>query len=300
MKTIIVLTDFSKTARNAANSAVEIAFQLDLAIVLVNSYLLPFAIFSAEAEGRSIVDSALMATVSESELKKEARRLRRLIDKKNLMASKPKVTTFASIEPIAQIIKNLNHSLDISMVVMGVHQTLLPIIFSAIDLELLLKQLNYPLLIIPRNYHISPIANFVFATDLGDNDLSILRLIQSYAKKFKFSIHVCHVVKPVFVPDFIEEDKLMKFQQRVAILGQGDMTFTVLKGRKLPSILSEFSTSIGADMLGIIYNPHSIVYQILNGSQTSKLAKNQKLPMLIFPSNFSETQNAQLETPVNK
>lgn len=291
MKTIIVLTDFSKTARNASNAAVEIACQLDLAILLVNSYLLPFAIFSAEAEGRLMIDPALMASISESELKKEARRLRRLIDKKTAIASKPKVTTFASIEPIAQIIKNLNHLYDISMMIVGGHHSALPAIFSAIDFESLLKQSNYPLLVIPRNYRGSPIANFVFATNLGHEDLSFLRLIQPYANKFKFDIHVCHITKPVFIPDFIQEDRLMKFERNVAMLGNGKITFTVLKGTNTAKVLHQFNSSIGADILAIMYNPHSMIYKLFNGTHTSKLAKNQKLPLLIYPSGLLETRN---------
>lgn len=291
MKTIIVLTDFSKIARDAANSAIEIACQLDLSILLINSYQLSFAIFAAEAEGRSIVDSALIASVSESGLKKEARRLRRLIDKKTAVTSKPKVTTFASSESIAQTIKNLNHSYEISIMIVGMHHSSLPAIFSAVDFEPLLKQLNYPLLVIPRNYRGSPIANFVFATNLGHEDLSFLRLIQPYAKKFKFSIHVCHIAKPVFVPDFIEEDRLMKFERNLAMLGNGKITFTVLKGTNTAKLLQQFNSSIGADILAIIYNPHSLIYKLFNGTHTSKLAKNQKLPLLIYPSSLLETHN---------
>ncbi|MEJ5995265.1 hypothetical protein WG904_12635 [Pedobacter sp. Du54] len=286
MKTILVLTDFSKTARVAANFASAIGCRLESALLLLNSYQLPFALFSAETEGRSIVDSALIATASESGLKKEARRLRRLIDKQTTTAFKPKVTTFASIESIAQILKNLNPSLQISMMVMGMHHTSLPLIFSAIDLEGLLKQLNYPLLIIPKNHKGTQIADFVFATDLGDDDLSFLRRIQPFAQKHKFNIHVCHIAKPVFIPDFIQEDKVTKFERNVAMLGRANITFTLLKGENMIKTLNEFNATIGADMLGIIYNPHSLLYKVLNGSHTTKLARHQKLPLLIFPANL--------------
>lgn len=286
MKTIIVLTDFSKTARNAANAAIDIAIQIHSNILLVNSYLLPFAIFAIEAEGRSLVDSALIASVSEAGLKKEARRLRRLIDTKT--TTKPQVDVLSSIESVNQTIKNLDESKQISMMIMGIHHTSLPIIFSAIDLEPLLKLLKYPLLIVPKKHCDFPITNFVFATDLDHDDLSILRLIHHYAKLFKFNIHVCHVSRPVFVPDFIEEDQVRKFEHRVAMLGQGHITFTNLKGKNIAKVLNEFNRAIGADILGIIYNPHSLTYKLLNGSHTSQLAKNQKLPLFIFPSNLLE------------
>lgn len=70
MKKIIVLTDFSATARNAANTALNIAILLNCDVLLINSFFLPFAIFTAEAEGRSMVDTALIASASQDSLKK--------------------------------------------------------------------------------------------------------------------------------------------------------------------------------------------------------------------------------------
>jgi len=285
MKKIIVLTDFSSTARNAANAALNIATLLNCDLLLINSFFLPFAIFTAEAEGRSMVDTALIASASEDSLKKEARRLRRMINSKTELTQKPIINYLSTIESINQTIKELNETLQVSMLVMGVHRTSLPIIFSAIDIEPLLKQLKYPLLIIPKSYRNSPIKNFVFATDLGNDDIPVLRQIQEYSKKLKFDIHVCHVTKPVFIPDFIEEDKQAKFINRLAFLGHNNITFTDLKGKNVAKTLNEFNRTIGADTLGIIYNPHSFAYKLLIGSHTSQLVKHQRLPLIIFPAN---------------
>ena len=289
MKKIIVLTDFSKTARNAANSAIEIAMQFPSDILLVHSYLLPFAIFASEAEGRSLVDSALIASSSEIGLKKEARRLKRLVDTRTWASPKPQVDTYSSMESVSAMVKTLSKSVQVSMLIMGKHHSSLPMIFSAVDLDPLLKQIKYPLLIIPTNHRAFPISNFVFATDLGRDDLAVLRVIQDYAKAFKFSIHVCHVSKPVFIPDFIEEDSVAKLTNRVALMGQGNITFTNLKGRSVARALNKFNQTIGTDMLGIIYNPHSLAYKLLNGSHTSKLVKSQQLPLIIFPPAFLES-----------
>ncbi|SFH12194.1 universal stress protein [Pedobacter insulae] len=286
MKTIIVLTDFSKAARNAANASVDIALQLRADILLLNSYLIPFAVFSMEGEGRTMVDTSLIASTSESGLKKEARRLRRLINTRNVVEQKPNITIHSSIDSIGHTLKNLNSSIQIEMLVIGVHQTSLPLIFSAIDFEPLLKQIHYPMLIMPRNHKGFLIQDFVFATDLKNEDLIALRLMRSYAKAFGFRIHVCHVSKPVFVPDFIEEDKVQKFGHHIALLGEGNITFTNLKGRNVVKTLNEFTRSIQADMIGITHNPHSFGWKLLNDTHTSKLIRHQKLPMVIFPQNF--------------
>jgi nucleotide-binding universal stress UspA family protein len=286
MKKIIVLTDFSKSARNAADAALEIASMSSCNILLVNSFFLPFVIFSAEAEGRSLVDSVLIASASESNLKKEARRLRRGIVAKSELPFKPTVEYLATIESINQTIKDLNESTQTSMILMGVHRSSLPIIFSAIDLEPLLNEISCPLLIIPKNHKSTPIHDLVFAVDLKDDNLAVLKQILNFAKTFNFKTHVCHVSKPVFTPDFIAEDQLAKFKRRVSLVGQHSVTFTNLKAKNVANALNEFNQTIGADMLGIVYNPHSFTYKLFNGTHTSQLIKSQKLPLLIFPSHL--------------
>lgn len=286
MKKLIILTDFSKTARNAANIALEMAIVLQLDILLMNSYLTPFVIFAAEGEGRSLLDSGLLAVSSEEGLKKEARRLRRIIDSKPRLAPKTSIETISTIETVNQAIKSLLPKLDIQLVVMGVHETALPIIFSATDLNQLLSQLKCPLLIVPRKFKVFEVNDFVFASNLGAGDFPILNKISGYAKIFGFDIHVCHVSEPVFVPDFMEEDKVRKFEHHVALLGQKKISFTNLKGKNLAKTLNEFNVSTGADMLGIIYNPHSFGWKLFHDTHTSKLIRNQQLPLIIFPSNL--------------
>jgi nucleotide-binding universal stress UspA family protein len=286
MKKLILLTDFSKTARNAANIAVEMAIELQLDILLVNSYLAPFAIFAAEGEGRSLLDSGLIASASEEGLKKEARRLRRIVNPKTQLTPKINIETIATLETINQAIKSLTKSFDVQILVIGVHETTLPVIFSAIDLDQLLRQLKCPLLIVPKKFRNLKINDFVFASNLGEEDLAVLNKISSYAKFLKFNIHVCHVSAPVFVPDFLEEDKVRKFEHNVALLGQGNISFTNLKGKNIAKTLNEFNALTGADMLGIIYNPHSFGWKLFHDSHTAKLIRNQQLPLMIFPSNI--------------
>ncbi|RYG54179.1 MAG: hypothetical protein EOO01_02285 [Chitinophagaceae bacterium] len=286
MKKLIILTDFSKTARNAANIAVEMAIELQLDILVVNSYLAPFAIFAAEGEGRSLLDSRLIATSSEEGLKKEARRLRRIANSQSRSGAKISIDTISTLETLNQAIKTLMKTIEVQLVVIGVHETALPVFFSGMDIDQLLRQLICPVLIVPRKFKALKVDDFVFASNLGAEDLSLLREGISYAKTFGFNIHVCHVSKPVFVPDFIEEDNVRRFEHRVALLGEGNITFTNLKGKNLTKTLNEFNKSISADMLGIIYNPHSIAWKLLHGNHSPKLIRNQQLPLMIFPSHL--------------
>jgi len=291
MKTLIILTDFSKNARNAANAALEIAVKLNSKLLLVNSYLMPVAVVSAESEGRGMIDTSLITSASTSGLKKEARRLKALLNKMTVTIRKPEVGYLATMDSIHDVVKILSEKLQISMMVIGAHETSLPRLFSEINLQALLGQLSYPLVIIPKNHRDFAIKNVVFATDLDEEDLSMLRKIDNCGRTFGFHLHVCHVSSTPFVPDFNEEDKVAWFQHHVALLGQGNITFTNLKGRSLAKAMNNFNASIGADLLAIIYHPHSLAWKLLHENHSAKLIRNQKLPLLIFPPNFLEICN---------
>lgn len=279
MKTIIVLTDFSKTAQNAANVALEIAFELKCTILLVNSYLIPFSIFSAEGEGRTLVDSALVASASEIGLKKEARRLRRRLQSR----SEPAIEILSSINNLSEIIKTLQVTEKIALVVCGVHQSSLPQFFSAIDAESLLKKTKLPLLIVPKNYQRFHIENFVLATDLQNGDIAALEHIMNYAEKLHFHIHACHVSAPVFIPDFNLEEKVQKFEHAVSKLADGNISFYLLKEKNITKAIHKFNKAIKAEMLGIIYHPHSLAWKLLHESHTSQFMKRQKSLLLVLP-----------------
>lgn len=300
MKTLIVLTDFSKTAHNAANIALEIAIQLDSDLLLVNSYILPLAVFAAEAEGRSPLDSSLFASASEDELKKETKRLYKRLNRKVGMSRKPLINFLSTIDSVNQTLKTLDESLEIAIIIMGNHKSSLPTFFSAIDIDLLMESIACPLMVIPKNFKGFPIENFVFATDLDKNDLTLWQWIRANLGTFHFDIHVCHVSQPAFIPNFNEENKVMCFEHQVAMLGKKSISFTNLEGKNIARTINEFNDLVNADMMGLVYNQHSFLWKLFNETHIAKLFKNHQLPLLIFPPDFSQNINVESPNPDTK
>lgn len=70
-KTILVLTDFTNSALNAADYALLLAVQLKTNIILFHSYFISVS----EFESSQITDYALLAQISRSNLEKEKNRL---------------------------------------------------------------------------------------------------------------------------------------------------------------------------------------------------------------------------------
>lgn len=286
MKKLIILTDFSKTASNAANIAFEIAIKLHLDVLLVNSYLTPVAIFAAEGEGRAPFDMSIIAHASENGLKKEAKRLCRVIDSKPAGGRKTVVETISTLESVHEVITRLTKSKEVKLVVAGVHESRFPFIFSGMDVHQLLQELNCPLLIVPKTFRHLTVNNLMFASNIGRGDLEIINKLYSCSRSHNFHLHVCHVSKPVFVADFNEEDKVLQFGHNLSKIGGGGICLNELEGANLVKSLNRFIAATGIDMIAIIYHPHSLGWKFFHENHTSKLIKNQRLPMLIFPANL--------------
>jgi len=117
MKTILVATDFSVPAENAAHFAIGIAKEISANVLLCNTYKVP--------------DSAPMAVqvawplVSEEEIEQESdHKLIQLIEKLNHKdcdgnSFGPQVTFKSEKGEVCQVIQELAHQKDVGLVVMG-------------------------------------------------------------------------------------------------------------------------------------------------------------------------------------
>lgn len=114
-KTILVLTDFTNSALNAADYALFLACQLKANILLYHSYYIP----ATESECLQITDYASLAETSQSNLKKEMNRLENSI-KTEIGNFKPEIDCLSEGGGIAENVSNIiNERKNILMVVMS-------------------------------------------------------------------------------------------------------------------------------------------------------------------------------------
>lgn len=114
-RSILVLTDFSGSAKNAADYAVLLARQLHANIILFNSYLIPDQGFDSWSSG----DQTLLSQQSKISLDKEAARLESII-KDNNKEFKPKINSLNNEGTIAEnVCEIITEKKNILMVIMG-------------------------------------------------------------------------------------------------------------------------------------------------------------------------------------
>jgi len=115
LKTILVLTDFSKTARHAADYALFLAEQLTADILLFNSYYVPVPGF----DSWPAKDYPALLQNSKSKLEKEASRLNSILEN-NQNNFKPVINYSSDGGLVADNVYNIiNDKKNIMMLVMG-------------------------------------------------------------------------------------------------------------------------------------------------------------------------------------
>jgi nucleotide-binding universal stress UspA family protein len=148
MKYILVLTDFSKSAINAAGYAAHLAERLHVNLLLFNSYLIPDLGF----DSWKFADISLLSKGSENKLLIEAERLRSNI--KNIRGSfKPEIESISSEGEIAENVKTIiQERKNISMVVMGGWQlTNNDDALFGMEITKVLKKVKCPTIIVPES-----------------------------------------------------------------------------------------------------------------------------------------------------
>lgn len=287
MKTIIVLTNLSSSAKNAANVALTMAVKTNANLLLLSSYLAPFAILSSEAEGRAMENYDLIEQVNERALIRETKRLQKRLTLLNNLSFQPSINFVNTTNSLTNAIKPILHTHQVSLILMGARNTALATLFSAIDLNGLLNTIHCPLLLIPNKYNGNSLKNLVYATDLEANDHKYIQQIAQITEQYHFHVYVCHVSAPAFVPDFKEEDEVTSFMSAIQRQELGHLSFEHLQGKNVAQTLHRLCQKVNADALCIAHRKHSFSWQLFHDSTSSKLIKNQKLPLVILPAKLS-------------
>lgn len=288
MKTIILLTDFSQNARLAADVALEIASSLDHSLMLVNSYRSAIAGLSAESVGCVPPAYDMVQAVSRQGLAAEARRLRRKLGSLPERTAKIQIHTRSTVERLGETLELLARGTKIVLVVIGSHQSGLSELISDISLDELISKGHAPLLIISGSSFL-PIKKILFATDLKEGDLKAIAKLDDFGKQIGFHLHLCHVSRPVVVPNFRHEDRLSHFRRQLMELQvTSSIPFTEIEEVNFPKAVEKFCNANSMEAIALVYRSHTTWWKLCHADHLAKLLRNTRVPILILPQNFGK------------
>ena len=272
MKTILVPTDYSKTANNAVKYAAALAKSMSAKLLLLHAYHIPVQ-----------VSEVPFSTLTEAELKKSSMKGLKKMEEK--LCNKIKGLRTECIvrygfapDVINEVVKEKN----VDMVVMGISGA------GAISEALLgsvavdtVRDAAVPVIVVPGKIKFEKPGKIVFAYDYSDI-------------KDKNSIaELCDVVNlfgsKLMIANVITQDEKATFGKAIAGIKMESMLEKVPHTLHFPvndSVtdgINEFVRDTSAGMVAMIAHRHNVFYRLFNQSSTKRMAFHAEVPLLFIP-----------------
>lgn len=263
MKTILVPTDFSDAADNAAEYAAQLAKRMNARLLLFHVYHLPVV----SADVPLYIDQHQLQKENGDLLRKEAARLKKIAN----VEIKCVTRLGMAVDEILEEERNAN------FIVMGmqganrVEEAILGSVSTAV-----LRKAKVPVLIIPENVKYRITEKLVFACDyMPGTDTNHLNLLKEFGSKV-YIVNVNRSKASIPVNAGVE--------QGVETSLKGMECFYYFPEKEdLVETINDFAESKKADMIVVVPHHYTLMERLFHKSISKKLAFHTRLPLLALP-----------------
>lgn len=182
MKKILFPTDFSDTAINALDYAVDIVKRINGQLILVNAFDLDFL-----ATNQSVDSFAMRNDESKAKL---AERKEEIITKYGELD----VDTFAAFGDAAESIQDVAKIKKADMIVMGTKGAsgIKQFFTNSVTYDVI-EDVPCPVMVIPEDATFSPIKKIMFATDYGSTTEKHIQFIRDFSLAYNSEVKIVHI-----------------------------------------------------------------------------------------------------------
>lgn len=273
MKTILVATDFSQSANNAARYAAELCALLKVKhLILFHAYQMP----SIPAEVP--VNCALSLEQVRKNREESLQELKQ--DLLTTAGSDTLILTKAECTWLEEGVDDLADICEAGLIVIGssskgIGERLL----EGSGTRKLLKNCHFPILVVPSEARFSPIRKIVLGCDLRHvaDTIPITKLIQ-LVKSFKAQLLVVNVSdsKEENTEKTHEEDTFYDFFEEL------NPSIQYIDGSNVSKGILAYADQYSADMVMVVAQQHSFLERMTKASVSSNLASKSNIPLLII------------------
>jgi nucleotide-binding universal stress UspA family protein len=283
MKTILVLTDFSPSARNAAEAAIQIAGAIHAEVVLLNTYVIATMTVNTEPMPWPLVYYKMLEQDSIDLLKLEKERLLNLMADKKNMPGNLNLSTLSCGGYLAENVRETVLSRDVQMIFMGArHNRGVELLFGS-DIKQVVRKANRPVFIIPDTKLKFPLNNVLFATDLSNGDLHSFNFLATLANELNFHIEICHVKKADGDSKNAEQGELLRnFKASVERIEVPSLSFKALEAEGIRDKLVWFAHKKHIELMVLTHQEHSFLWRLFHETPATDLMGLNTLPLLIL------------------
>ena len=288
MKKILIPTDFSLPAENAAHYALALAKNLKADILLCNAFKVPSEAPTAPQVAWPLMDYKELKQEVTSELDS----LVKLLSDQSCVVDEeeycPHLAFESGVGSVCDVVSSLVKKGKAELVVMGMAGAgLLTQFILGSNAKEMIEKASVPLLLVPFEASFKNIRQIAFATDLKEEDLFAIKFIISMALPLNAQVTIVHITNKEVGPHSNVQRKIDAFLQKIAT----DINFSGMKYEYVWNIdidngLDWIATQEELDVMAISHHHHNLLAKIFKGSHTQKLSRHTKIPLLVFPPQY--------------
>lgn len=285
MKTILVPTDFSQPAHNAARYALNLAKGLHANVELCHAMLVPAEAPLAAQVAWPLEDYLSVKKRTDEELKILAKSL---TAEDNLPTADepqhPSISYKSEVGGVREIVRNVVDEHQVNLVVMGMSGAgnLTKFFLGSNSLDMINKT-TFPILLVPYNAAFKGIKKIAFATDLSEEDIDIINSIAGLARQFDAEILITHVTNKK-MDQLKHQKKIDAFLEEVtAKINYHKIYYRNIKDKEVNMGLTWLSQNAHIDMLVMVHRQRNFLNSLFNSSHTQRLARHIHIPLLVYP-----------------
>lgn len=273
METIIVPTDFSKSANKALEFAVMIAQKSHAKVNVSHIIDLPmpggvnYNAYHAVEEKAKKDSLAQMAHI----LKQYEGFLYEKDGKKVVIDTDVIINT--DLDSISQIARQENAFL----ILMGTHSaSLMEKVLGGTTTTDVLNEASCPVMVVPEEAEMTSFKKMVYATDLKNDDETFFDVLLSFANYFNSEVECVHIGNDI--EKWNEERAIMDSMQE----SYKQIYFRTIGHHSVVEGLNDYLDQYPVDLLVLLRHDRSFWQSLFHNSVTKKIALNAKVPLLIF------------------
>ena len=283
MKKILMPTDFSVPAENAAQYALQLAKALKANVILCNAYKLPAEAPMAAQVAWPLVDSSQIEREVSGDLDNMVKELSEVVCAADQYC--PELGYESGKGSVCEVVSALVKKRKIDLVVMGMAGagSVTQLVLGSNTREMI-ETADFPLLLVPYEAVFKKIRKIVFATDLGKDELEPLRALSLFASVLKAELVIVHITSKEIDP----EGKLRHeiddfFQEVISKVNFSGIKYEYVWNIDVDNGLDWIAAQKDVDMVAMAHNRHHLLYRMFIGSHTQKLSRHIKIPLLVLP-----------------
>jgi nucleotide-binding universal stress UspA family protein len=270
MKKVIIITDFSSAAHNAAKFGVELASFIGADIILFHAYAVPVSVPDTFYE----IDPDELKRTAEEKLLEEAMQLKK--------SSLQPVEIIAAEGLAASTIAGFASKYNDAIIVCGMkgegRQT--KRFFGSTVTSLVGKSGN-ALLVIPEDASYAAIKQIALAADFDiETDEHTVDLLQDIAEKYKAKLYIVRVLKDNMniAAELTNRSEILMHKLKLL-----NPEYVYPRANDVVKGLEDFAAGHDIQMLVLIPHKHTIFERLFLKSDTRKMIFHTHIPLLILP-----------------